>query len=243
MVTDTDTDTDTESADASPASLVVFSDLGCPWAHLGVHRLLAARRRLGLDGRVVLDHRAFPLEVFNRRPTPKRTLDAEIPVAGALDPAAGWQPWQDEPQNWPVTTLLALEAVQAAKEQSLEASERLDRSLRVAFFGESRCISMRHVILDVAEQCEAVDAGALADALDDGRARRSMFDQAAFAESSDVKGSPHVFLADGTDAHNPGVEMHWEGGGPETGFPVVTDDDPGIVDDLVRRSVAVAAGD
>src|SRR5436305_1987660 len=189
MVTDSDSDTDSgsrsDSVDVEPATVVVFSDLACPWAHLGVHRLLAARRRLGLDGRVALDHRAFPLELFNRRPTPKRTLDAEIPVAGALDPAAGWQPWQDEPQHWPVTTLLALEAVQAAKEQGLVASEMLDRDLRVAFFGESRCISMRHVILDVAEECEAVDAGALADALDDGRARRSMFDQAALAESPD----------------------------------------------------------
>lgn len=222
----------------SSGTIVVFSDVGCPWAHLAVHRLLAARRRLGLDGRVVLDHRAFPLEVFNRRPTPKRVLDAEIPVAGALDPEAGWQPWQDEPQRWPVTTLLALEAVQAAKEQGLEASERLDRALRVAFFGDSRCISMRHVILETAEKCEAVDAGALAVALDDGRARRSVFDQADVAESSEVKGSPHVFLPDGTDAHNPGVEMHWEGDGPGTGFPVVTDDDGGIVDDLVRRAAA-----
>jgi predicted DsbA family dithiol-disulfide isomerase len=221
--------------DVAPGTVVVYSDVGCPWAHLAVHRLIAARRRLGLEGRVVLDHRAFALEVFNRRPTPKRILDAEIPVVGGAGPDAGWQTWQDEAHRWPVTTLPALEAVQGAKEQGLEASERLDRALRLALFAESRCISLRHVVLEVAENCAGVDADALADALDGGRHRRAVLDQTTAAESDEVSGSPHVFLADGTDVHNPGVEMHWVGE-QGTGFPVVTADDPSVYDDLLRRA-------
>lgn len=216
--------------------VVVYSDVGCPWAHLAVYRFLACRRRLGLDGQVVLDHRAFPLEVFNGRPTPFRILAAEIPVVGALDPAAGWQVWQGDPSTWPVTTLLALEAVQAAKEQGLEASERLDRELRRALFGESRCVSMRHVILEAA-QASDLDADALAAALDDGRARKAVLEQKAVAEATEVKGSPHFFLPDGTGVHNPGIEMEWAG--PHgVGFPVVHKDDPGVYDDLVRQAAA-----
>src|SRR5947209_13791354 len=154
--------------DVAPGTIVVFSDVGCPWAHLAVYRLLTARERLGLGDAVRPDHRAFPLEIFNRRPTPRRVVSAEVPVVGGLDPKAGWQVWQEDLSTWPVTTLPALEAVQAAKEQGLAASERLDRALRVAFFGQSRCISMRHVILEVADGC-GVDADALAAALDDGR--------------------------------------------------------------------------
>ncbi|MGH9032377.1 MAG: DsbA family oxidoreductase [Acidimicrobiia bacterium] len=222
--------------DVSAGSVVIWSDVGCPWAHLAVYRLHAARRRLGLGEAVRFEHRPFPLELFNERPTPRRVLAAEVPVVGALDPAAGWQAWQAPEWQWPVTTLPALEAVQSAAAQDARAAEELDRALRVAFFGESRCISLRHVILEVASKCDLVDHEALAGTLDDGVARRPLiarFEQAAASEK--VKGSPHLFLPDGTDAHNPGITMHWEGR-PGEGFPVIDDDDPSIYDDLLRRA-------
>jgi len=37
--------------EVAPGTIVVFSDIGCPWAHVAVWRLHDARRRLGLDGR------------------------------------------------------------------------------------------------------------------------------------------------------------------------------------------------
>jgi predicted DsbA family dithiol-disulfide isomerase len=220
--------------EVAPRTIALFSDVGCPWAHLAVYRLLEARERLGLEDDVVLDHRAFPLELFNRRPTPRRIVSAEVPVVGALDPRAGWQVWQGDLATWPVTTLLALEAVQAAKEQGPAASERLDRGLRVAFFGQSRCISMRHVILEVAEE-GGLDQEALAEALDSGRARRAVFDHCAVASGDEVAGSPHVFLPDGTDVHNPGIEMEWTGE-HGIGFPVVAKDDPSVYEELVARA-------
>jgi predicted DsbA family dithiol-disulfide isomerase len=222
---------------AAPGTVVVYSDIGCPWAHLAVHRLLRARAALGLDGSVTLDHRVFALEVVNRQPTPKLVLDAETVVVGSLDPSAGWQLWQERGHRYPVTILPAMEAVQAAKEQDLAASEQLDRALRVAFFAESRCVSLRSVILDVAESCGQVDAGTLAEAIDDGRARRSVMDQHEVAMSATVAGSPHVFLPDGTDAHNPGICMRWEGRKGE-GFPVVSSDDRSVYEDLLRRAAA-----
>ena len=212
--------------------VVVFADIGCPWAHVAMHRLHETRTRLGLDDRVVFDVRAFPLEHFNGQPTPKKTLDAEIPVTGALEPDAGWQMWQRPEHEYPVTMLPALEAVYAAKEQGPRLAEQLDRALRRGFFGESRNVSMRHEILDVAARVPGLDVDALAAALDDGRARAALAADRAIAEGDEVNGSPHLFLPGGEDAHNPGIEMHWEGEHGE-GFPVVDRDDPEIYERLL----------
>jgi predicted DsbA family dithiol-disulfide isomerase len=216
--------------DVAPGTLVIYSDVGCPWAHAAVSRLHRARARLGLADTVQFDHRTFPLELFNEQPTPKLTLDAEIPVTGGLEPDAGWHLWSAPIHEYPVSTLLALEAVQAAKEESLEASERLDLGLRRAFFAESRCITMRHVVLAVATE-QRLDADALAAALDSGRARPMLLAQCDVARAEEVKGSPHVFAPDGSAAHNPGITMHWEGG--RGGFPVIDADDPSVVDRLL----------
>ncbi|MEP7082926.1 MAG: DsbA family protein [Chloroflexota bacterium] len=221
--------------EVAPGTIAVWSDLHCPWSHVAVWRLWDARRRLGLEDRVRFDHRVFPLELFNNEPTPYRTIVAEIPACGPLAPRAGWQVWQAPLTDWPVTTLLPMEAVQAAKEQSLAASEELDRALRAAFFGESRCISLRHVILEVASGCDGVRVAALADALDSGRARRTILDDWRTAGRDGVRGSPHLFLPDGTDAHNPGITFHWEGD-HGIGFPVIDADEPAIYEELLHRA-------
>lgn len=218
-------------------TIVLFSDIGCPWSSVAVERLHAARASLGLGATVRFDHRAFPLELMNERATPKRVLDAEIPVVGALVPAARWQMWQRSPYEWPVTTLPALEAVQAVKAQGLEASATLDLGLRRALYVESRCISLRNEILAVASGCRGVDAGALAEALDDGRARRAVMDDFDQARSQTVAGSPHLFLPDGSDVHNPGVEFHWQGEHGR-GFPVVDADEPSVYDGILRRAAS-----
>ena len=223
--------------DVAPGTIVVWSDLSCPFAHCAVSRLLRTRAELGLDGRVHLDHRAFPLELFNERPIPKVINDTEAPAVAAIEPQAGWQVWQRPDSEYPVTTLLALEAVQAAKAQGLAAGEQLDRALRVAFWEQSRCIGLWSVVLDAATSCPAVDVEALRAALLDGAARRTVFDHFEQARADEVKGSPHLFLPDGTDAHNPGLELHWEGK-PGVGYPVVDADDPSVYRELVRRAAA-----
>ena len=207
--------------DVAPGTIAVFSDIACPWATIAVERFHDARDRLGLDVRLV--HRAFPLELLNGRPTPKPTLDAELPVvAGLVDGL--FRPWSRPESEWPVTTLLAMEAVQ-------EAGEALDRALRRAFFRDSRCISLRPVILDVAAATAGVDASAVADALDDGRHRTAIMRDLDVSTTDLVQGSPHVFLPDGSDVHNPGIELHMD-----DGAPVIDADDPTAWDDLVRRA-------
>jgi predicted DsbA family dithiol-disulfide isomerase len=206
--------------DVAPGTIVLFSDIACPWATVAVERFHAARERVGADVRLV--HRAFPLELVNEQPTPKPTLDAEIPVTAKLVNGV-FRSWSGAVHEWPVTTLLALEAVRAAGNRG----EAVDRALRRAFFHDSRCISLHTVVVDVASH-----AGAdVADALADGRCRRAVMDDLAVARSSAVKGSPHAFLHDGSDAHNPGIEMHWA-----AGRPVIDDDDPKAWDELIGRA-------
>lgn len=223
--------------DVPPGTVEVWSDIACPWATLAVHRLHAARRSLGLEGRVTFRHRAFSLELANERPTPWSGLHAEIPVIGGLEPSLGFRMWRRPPWEWPVTSLPALEAVQAAADQSLAAAEEVDVALRRALFSDSRCISLRNVVLDVAGGCPSVDADRLAADLDGGRFRRAVVDQHRSAAAAGVQGSPHLFLPDGSDAFNPGIEMHQEGshGG---GFPVVDADDPSVYERLLK----IAAG-
>lgn len=221
--------------DVAPNTIAIYADVACPWSTLAVIRLWASRQKLGLEDTIRFDLRAFPLELVNERATPRRTLDAEIPVVGSRAPEFGWQVWQGRADEYPVTTLLPLEAVQAAKLQSLQASEQLDLKLREAFFVNSRCISLRSWIARSADSCPAVDTGVLLAALDAGSARRDVIEQWHAAERDDVKGSPHVFLPDGTNSHNPGIEMHWEGE-HGAGFPVISKDDPSVYDDLLRRA-------
>jgi predicted DsbA family dithiol-disulfide isomerase len=220
----------------APGTLQVWSDLSCPWSHVIVWRLWDARRRLGLEDRVRLDHHAFPLELFNDEPTPRWHIDVEAPVARTIAPRAGWQQWSAPDSAWPVTLLPAMEAVQAAKLQSLHASEALDRGLRRALYAESRCISLRHVILEVATEADVVDVAQLAAALDDGRARGALIADWRTAQGAEVRGSAHVFAPDGSNDENPGIGVGWEDDGSPAGRYWIERDDPGAVEDLVRRA-------
>lgn len=218
--------------------VVLWSDIACPWATAFVSRWRAACERNGVP--FELDHRPLPLELVNERPTPKMVLDAEIPVVGALVPDFEMRTWTGASSEYPVTSLLALEAVQAAKEQSLAASTALDVGLRAALFAESRCISLRHVILDVAARTEGLDVAVLTAALDSGRMRPLIIDQWLEAKAGHVEGSPHVFLPDGSDVLNPGVTFHWQGEPGEGGYPVVDSDDESVYDSLVARSTGAS---
>lgn len=217
-----------------PGVVVVFGDLGCPWASLIVFRLRRRRRELGLDGQVVLDHRALPRELVHRRPTPRVVLDAETAVVSALEPGLGWQPWQRPDHDHPVSTLLPLQVVQAAKAEAvggLPASEQLDARLRHAWYGESRPVHRWSEILAVAQACASVDVPALQQQLRAGRGQDEMFAQWEQARLCGATASPHVFTTDGWGAHNPGLTVDHV---PQT--PVVLEHDVTVIDDVLRRA-------
>jgi hypothetical protein len=203
-----------------------------------VHRLFKARARLGLDDRVRIDHRAFALELANHRSTPKRTIEAEVAAIGAHEPTLEWQSWQGREDEYPSTVLIALAAVQAAKREAvggLAASEQLDHALRRAWYVESRPISLWSEVIEVARSCKAVNEDALILEMRAGHGLAAVLDQAAAQDKAEVDGSPHLFLPDGTNTHNPGLTVTWTKD-KGRGFPVIQRDDPVVYDDLLRRA-------
>lgn len=215
--------------------VVVFSDIWCAFGYLAVHRLHATRARLGLDQRVRFEHRAFPMELLNGNPGSRPGSDSEVPTVGACAPEAGWQLWQSKDWLYPSSSLPALEAVQAARRQSASAAEDLDLMLRRAFWAESRCISNQTVILEAAARTSTVDVDALRQALTWGTARPQVAEQAAVAASDAVVCSPHLFLPDGTDIPNPGLDVEWVGDWG-IGYPLIKADDPSIYVTILTSS-------
>ncbi|WP_018685538.1 DsbA family oxidoreductase [Actinokineospora enzanensis] len=222
-----------ETVNPAARTVTVWSDLGCPWATLALHTLRTVATERAET--VLIDHRVFPLELFNEMPTPKHILDAEIVTIAGHRPEVGWRLWAAAESTYPVTMLPAMEAVQAAKSAEvggLVASDELDAALRKAFYTDQRCVSIPSVILDVAKECPSVNSEALAEAIARGAGRAEVYRDWRIAQGPSVQGSPHLFAANGYAEHNPGVVYHWTNR-PPLGFPRLDDYDPAWAHKLI----------
>lgn len=200
--------------------VTVWSDIGCPWASLCLHVLRATAQKHG--GHLLIDHRAFPLELFNNRPTPRPIIDAEVIAIVGLVPETGWRAWSSPSWHYPVSTMLALEAVQAAKAPEvggLAASDALDAALRHAYYAEGRCITVPSVIGDIAGSIDSLDAELLIRRLEEGSARAAVYRDWRLAAAPEVQGSPQLFDATGRTLHNPGVDYRWTSSPDRGGVP------------------------
>ena len=216
-----------------PGAVVFRSDVLCPWATVALIRLRRARAELGLCERTLpVVHLAHSLELRFRAPIMRRIMDAEVVLCAAAEPEFGWSPWFGPLDQFPISSLLALEAVQAARIQSETAAEQLDLELRRAFFVRSRCITMRHEVLAAARSCN-LDVDALGEVLDAGVARPAVLRQSREGQCSGI-----VVLPDGSEHCNPGVHTDWIGTKLPQVVPRVVRDDP----TFVRELVATAAG-
>ncbi|MFE2937019.1 DsbA family protein [Streptomyces sp. NPDC059221] len=220
-------------------TLTIFSDIWCSFAHVALHRLHSTRERLGLTERIRINHRAFPLELFNDGPSPRRGTDSEVGGIAHIEPNAGWQMWRSPDWKFPSTSLFALEAVQLAKEQGPAAAEALDLAIRRAFWAHSRPIGARSEIIALARETPEVREEPIAAGLDDGRARRLVTLDFECARRHQVRCSPHVFASDGREWANPGVEATWHGA-YGTGFPTITRDDPNAWETILRTADELA---
>lgn len=227
-----------------PGALTIWSDIGCPWASLALHTLHAAAERHEIPLRI--DHRAFPLELFNRRGTPKLIIDREVVAIAGLRPELGWRPWTAPDSTYPVTMLPAMAAVQAAKSAQiggLAASDELDSALRHAFYTEGRCISIHTEILAAAAACASVDEHALGEALHRGAGFAEVHAQWRTASGPEITGSPHLFLGadDSVGLHNPGVDYHWTAPPDDGGVPRFVRYEPGWAAAVVTDLAATTA--
>jgi predicted DsbA family dithiol-disulfide isomerase len=186
-----------------PIQIDLYSDVHCPYAYLTMYRLRQLRAEY--EDKIVLVHRSLALEYVNRRPTPNNILNAETPILMLEELEIPYQPWHRPLSEWPVTMWPAFEAIKCAERQGLDLADELSWALRKAFFAESRCISMRHVLFETAEEV-GLDMDRFAEAFDNGLTKRQVLQEAQKGwEILKVEGSPTFVLPSGEQISYPGV--------------------------------------
>jgi hypothetical protein len=155
----------------------------------------------GYQGRLKLRHRRFPLEVFGGEAAPRDILEQEWWLAALQEPAARFVPYTAP--TWPSTTLPAFEAAWCAAQQDGAAAYDYDLRVRRAFFGESRDISMREVLLAIAREA-GLHLPSFTHMFESGVAREHVLEEGRLGrERYGVRGTPTLMLADGTKLRHP----------------------------------------
>jgi predicted DsbA family dithiol-disulfide isomerase len=181
-------------------TIEVFSDVWCPFAYVGIRRVLAERDRAG--ARTVLSFRAWPLELVNGAPLPAdlvveeaRTLQAQ--VAPKLFAGIGVD-------CFPSSTVGALGLSAWAADADPVIGERVALELRSSLFERGEDIGDHAVLERIAathglampEPSWMLDR--VAADLEEGRRRG-------------VRGSPHFFVRT-EDYFCPTLRLSHEGG-------------------------------
>lgn len=178
-----------------PTMIAMYADLICPYAYLTAWRLRQVRERLG--GKVEFAHKSLSLEYVNRSSTPRRWIGMELPLLMCEEQEIPWQVWSAAETDWPSTVLPAFEAVKCAERQSVALAHDLDWQLRHAVHGRSRCISLRHEILDCAEAA-GLDMERFTEDFDSGVAKGLVIAEAREGwEQLGVPGSPTLVFPNG----------------------------------------------
>lgn len=163
----------------------VFADVGCPFAHLGIRRFLAARDAAGRDD-VVLHVRAWPLELVNGRPLDPSFIAEEIDEIRPQLVSSEFAGFRVE--AFPASSIPAMELTAAAHELDPRSGERMAVAVRDALFEQGRRVDDPDVLATLADELGAPSPP-------DGD-RRVRADHAAGIERG-VIGSPHFFTTDG----------------------------------------------
>jgi hypothetical protein len=147
----------------------------------------------------------LPIEVVNRRGTPKDILDQEVELIQSIEPGLEIRRWAKRDWEWPVTILPAFEAVKCAEAHGDEQVWEYQWRVRQAFFRDSACISLRHVLLDLANGFDITDD------FDSGRFRQKVMQEGEEGwHQLKVRGSPTLVLPDGSLSSYPGLpEVTW----------------------------------
>lgn len=182
-------------------AIEVFADIWCPFAHVGLDCVAARRSALG-QGEVLLDIRAWPLELVNGAPLDPGTTAAhvkELRAQVAPHLFAGFNP-----RHFPSTSLPALACAHAAYRKDARTGEAVSFALRDALFEQGLNVARPDVLSDIAARfgvapADGVDAQAVLDDWQDGIDRG-------------VKGSPHFFCGE-IEAFCPSLEIAHSGAG------------------------------
>lgn len=163
------------------AIVEVYADVVCPFAYVGLTRLLQRRDELGRDD-VVLRMRAWPLEIVNGRVAdPDRIAEQvhEIVTQVAPELFRGF-----DPASFPSSSIPALALTDAAYRVSDATGEQVAMELRRLLFEERTDVADHHVLQQVARSFGVPDLGDPAAVLADHR----------HGQALGVLGSPHFVV-------------------------------------------------
>lgn len=134
---------------SGPTTVIeVFADVGCPFTHVGLRRMVDRRDELGRTD-VVLRVRAWPLEHVNHTPLDPAFIAEEVAairVQVAPDLFAGFVPGA-----FPATSLPALALAAAAYRQSDAVGEAVSLELRDLCFEQGVDIAHDDVLARIAD--------------------------------------------------------------------------------------------
>lgn len=181
------------------AELWEWAEYYCPWCYVTAVRLY--RMHTEYEGRVLVSARFFPLELVNGEAPPRDILEQEWWLAAIQEPAALFVPYTAP--DWPTTTLPAFDAAWAARQQGPTVATDMDLRVRRAFFGESRNIGSRDVMLEIARNME-LDFARFERDFASPAARAAVTEESALGRKRyGVRGTPTLMLRDGTRLSTP----------------------------------------
>ena len=166
-------------------TIEVFADIWCPFAHVGIRRLIERRDALGAEA--VLRVRAWPLELVNGKPMDAAFIGEEVVDIRAQVAPDLFTDFRES--SFPTSTLPGLALVEAAYRAGPATGEAMSLAVRDALFEHGRDIGDHTVLAALA----AAAGVPMPDRADHDAVRASL------AEGRDrgVVGSPHFFTPDG----------------------------------------------
>ena len=154
-------------------------------------------------GRLRVAWKALALEIKNEQPTPKFILDQENPLMAQQEPDLPIGPWRAADWQYPATLMPGFEALACAERQGDDPAWEFSWRVRAAFFAESRCVSMRHVLREIAGE-SGLDLARFTRDWDSGVQRSKVLAESHTGwEVLKVEGSPTFVLPSGRHVHNP----------------------------------------
>ncbi|MEZ5218354.1 MAG: DsbA family protein [Ilumatobacteraceae bacterium] len=166
-------------------TIEVYADVCCPFAHVGLRRLVERRAELGADA--VLRVRAWPLELVNGQPMDGEFIGEEIDEIRpqvAADLFAGFRV-----DAFPSSSIPAMALVESAYAVGEAAGEAVSLAVRDALFEHGLDVGDDDVLAGIAERHGVpmptdAERAAVAASWEEGRSRG-------------VIGSPHFFTPQG----------------------------------------------
>jgi predicted DsbA family dithiol-disulfide isomerase len=166
-------------------TIEVYADIWCPFAHVGIRRVIERRDSIGADARLRV--RPWPLELINGRPLDAAFIGEE--VVEIRDQVAPDLFASFDERAFPTSTLPALALAEAAYDIGLDVGEQMSLALRDAVFEQARNIGDERVLAEIGTELGVPPAteahlAAITTTWDEGKQRG-------------VVGSPHFFTPDG----------------------------------------------